>query len=157
MPYSLPWSQWANSLWPSDSIWQRRSGSTLAQVRAWCLTAPSHYQKKKTMLTGELWNLVVFTGGQIQEEMLKIYILNMMFKITSLKLLPYIPGLNELSRQVASFISKGEIYLPAINRMESHDNMVTWFNSMWPRGTIWCLKTWLTLAQVMVCGDKPFT
>ena len=32
-----------NSLSPSDTIWCRRSWSTLAQVMAWCLTAPSHY------------------------------------------------------------------------------------------------------------------
>ena len=32
-----------NSLWPSDAIWQQRSGSTLVQVMAWCRQAPSHY------------------------------------------------------------------------------------------------------------------
>ena len=32
-----------NSLWPSDAILQHRSGSTLPQVMACCLTAPSHY------------------------------------------------------------------------------------------------------------------
>ena len=32
-----------NSLRPNDAIWQHRSGSTLAQVMACCLTAPSHY------------------------------------------------------------------------------------------------------------------
>ena len=32
-----------NSLWPSDAMWRYRSGSTLAQVMACCLTAPSHY------------------------------------------------------------------------------------------------------------------
>ena len=32
-----------NSLWPNDPIWRHRSGSTLAQVMACCLTAPSHY------------------------------------------------------------------------------------------------------------------
>ena len=32
-----------NSLWPSDTIWRHKSGSTLAQVMACCLTAPSHY------------------------------------------------------------------------------------------------------------------
>ena len=32
-----------NSLRPSDAIWRHRSGSTLAQVMACCLTAPSHY------------------------------------------------------------------------------------------------------------------
>ena len=32
-----------NSLWPSDVIWRQGSMSTLAQVVACCLTAPSHY------------------------------------------------------------------------------------------------------------------
>ena len=32
-----------NSLLPGDGIWQHRSGSTLVQVMACCLTAPSHY------------------------------------------------------------------------------------------------------------------
>ena len=32
------------TLWPSDTIWRHRSGSTLPQVMAWCLTAPNHYQ-----------------------------------------------------------------------------------------------------------------
>ena len=32
-----------NSLWPSETIWQQRSWSALAQVMAWCLMEPSHY------------------------------------------------------------------------------------------------------------------
>ena len=32
-----------NSLWSNDAIWRHRSVSTLAQVMACCLTAPSHY------------------------------------------------------------------------------------------------------------------
>ena len=35
--------QWVNSLWPSDTIWRHKSGSTLDQVMACCLMAPSHY------------------------------------------------------------------------------------------------------------------
>ena len=35
--------QHVNSLWPSDAIWRQKTGSTLAQVMACCLTAPSHY------------------------------------------------------------------------------------------------------------------
>ena len=35
--------QFVNSLGPSDAIWRWRSWSTLVQVMAWCLTAPSHY------------------------------------------------------------------------------------------------------------------
>ena len=32
-----------STLWPIDAIWWHRSGWTLAQVMACCLTAPSHY------------------------------------------------------------------------------------------------------------------
>ena len=38
---SIPTS--LNSLWPSDAIWQHRSGSTLVHVMPCCLMAPSHY------------------------------------------------------------------------------------------------------------------
>ena len=31
------------SLRPSGALWRQRSGSTLAQVMAFCMTAPSHY------------------------------------------------------------------------------------------------------------------
>ena len=39
----IQWKTDFNSLWPSDTIWRHKSGSTLAQVMACCLTAPSHY------------------------------------------------------------------------------------------------------------------
>ena len=46
-PSQVPVTDWNglkfNSLWTSDAIWRHRSGSTLAQVMACCLTAPSHY------------------------------------------------------------------------------------------------------------------
>ena len=42
---------WLNSLWLSDAIWQHRSGSTLAQVMACCLTAPSHCLNQCCCLT----------------------------------------------------------------------------------------------------------
>ena len=41
--YSFEDRALVNSLRPSDAIWWHRSGSTLAQVMACCLTAPSHY------------------------------------------------------------------------------------------------------------------
>ena len=44
------WEGWAilhndsiNPLWPSDTIWWYRSWSTLIQIMACCLRAPSHY------------------------------------------------------------------------------------------------------------------
>ena len=33
----------SSSLWPNDSIWRQKTGSTFSQVMACCLTAPSHY------------------------------------------------------------------------------------------------------------------
>ena len=43
-----------NSLCTSDGIWQRRSGSTLAQVMACCLTAPSHYLNQCWLIISEV-------------------------------------------------------------------------------------------------------
>ena len=43
-----------NALWPSDAIWQHRSWSTLAQIVAWCLTAPSQYLNKCWLLINEV-------------------------------------------------------------------------------------------------------
>ena len=46
-----------NSLWPNDAIWRQRSGSTLAQVIACCLTAPSHYPNQCWLIIREFqWN-----------------------------------------------------------------------------------------------------
>ena len=45
-----------NSLWLSDVIWQQRFRSTLAQVIACCLMAPSHYFNQF-----DLWRFVAFT------------------------------------------------------------------------------------------------
>ena len=45
-----------NSFWPSDAIWQHRSGSILAQVMTWCCQAPSHYLNQCWLIIyGVLW------------------------------------------------------------------------------------------------------
>ena len=50
-------SLWINSLWPSDTIWWHRPGSTLVQVMACCLMAPSHYMKQYWVIISEiLWH-----------------------------------------------------------------------------------------------------
>ena len=47
-----------NSLGPSDTIWWYRSGSTLAQVMACCLTAPSHYLNQCWLIISKVqWHL----------------------------------------------------------------------------------------------------
>ena len=43
-----------NSLWPSDTIWRHKSGSTLAQVMACCLMAPSHYLNLCWLITSRV-------------------------------------------------------------------------------------------------------
>ena len=43
-----------NSFWPSGAIWRQRSGSTLAQVMACCLTAPSHYLNQCWLIISEV-------------------------------------------------------------------------------------------------------
>ena len=59
-----------NSLWPSDTIWRQRSGSTLAQVMACCLTASSHYLNQCwLMISKVLWQPPegYFKGYSIQK------------------------------------------------------------------------------------------
>ena len=43
-----------NSLWPGDTIWRHRSGSTLVQVMACCLMAPSHYLNQCWLIISEV-------------------------------------------------------------------------------------------------------
>ena len=45
-----------NPLRHSDTIWQHRSGSTLAQVMACCLTASSHYLNQRWLISEALWH-----------------------------------------------------------------------------------------------------
>ena len=50
-------SWWLNLLWPSDVIWWQGSRSTLTQVMACCLTAPSHYLNQCWLVISEvLWH-----------------------------------------------------------------------------------------------------
>ena len=62
----FPYIIYINSSWPSDAIWRYRSGSTLAQVMACCLTAPSHYLNQCWLIIREVfWHSTEgnFTGN----------------------------------------------------------------------------------------------
>ena len=57
--YSNSWfsANVVNSLRPSDAIWRQWSWTTLAQVMACCLTAPSHYLNQCWLIIrGVLWH-----------------------------------------------------------------------------------------------------
>ena len=63
-----------NSLRPNDAIWRHRPWSTLTQVMACCLTAPSHNLNK--MLSWERWPLTQtsFISMQYKNALVKIRI-----------------------------------------------------------------------------------
>ena len=57
--YYGAWAQWRpyrTLLWPSDAIWQYISRSTLTQVMACCLTAPSQYLNQWWLISAVLWH-----------------------------------------------------------------------------------------------------
>ena len=79
-----------NSLWPSDTIWRQRSGSTLAQVMACCLTAPSHYLNQCWLMSSDIHI------RPILQEMPQPSITKTRSKITYLKFHSNFPGANVL-------------------------------------------------------------
>ena len=98
------YSKLINSLWPVDTIWPYRSGSTLIQVIAWYLTA----------YLNQCWPPVVSHDGVSQfggihpravlEEILKMFMESL--KITDLKLQPHLLEANELT--INAFIDHGQ-------------------------------------------------
>ena len=80
-----------NSFWPSDTIWGQRSGSTLAQVMACCMRAPSHYLNQCWLIISEVqWHSY---EGNFTRDALTIISL----KTTYLKFHSNCPGANELN------------------------------------------------------------
>ena len=51
---TLSWHSAVLNFGPSDAIWRQKSGSTLAQLMAWCLTAPSHYLNQCWLIISEV-------------------------------------------------------------------------------------------------------
>ena len=78
-----------NSLWPSDAIWWQGSGTTLAQVMACCLTAPSHY-------LSPCWLVISKVRWHSLWENLKIPALKTRFEFVFLKWQPDLPVAKEL-------------------------------------------------------------
>ena len=73
--------------WPSDTISHYRYGSTLVQVMACCLTAPSHYLNQ--------WYLLAYSWSKFTENVADITH-HKFLKCTYLKILLNLPGANEL-------------------------------------------------------------
>ena len=75
-----------NSLWSSDAIWRQGSGSTLAQVMACCLTAPSHYLNQCWLITSKVqWhssggNFTRDTSASNYQNKIEKYLIVILFK-----------------------------------------------------------------------------
>ena len=81
-----------NSLWSSDTKWGHRSGSTLSQVMACCLMAPSYYLSQCwRKIIKILWHLGQYLLEYSRYRPPKLYI-----KFTHLKSRPHLQGVNEL-------------------------------------------------------------
>ena len=82
-----------NSLWPGDAISWHRSGLTLVQVIACCLTAPSHY-------LNQCWSIINEILGHLQESGFignaKHVNPSISLKMRLLKTPAHLPGANEL-------------------------------------------------------------
>ena len=85
---------WVNSIWSSDTIWPLRSGSTLAQVMAWCLTAQSHYLNQ-CCLVNVIMDVLWHSPESSFTWMLLFCIRRS--KIMPLESLSYVPGASELN------------------------------------------------------------
>ena len=83
-----------NSLGPSGAIWWQRSGSTLAQVMACCLTAPSHYLNQCWLIISKVeWHS--FKGKFTRDTQPSIT--EIIWKIECLKFHSNFQGANELT------------------------------------------------------------
>ena len=83
-----------NSMRPSDNIWHPITGSTLAQVMAWCLMAPSHYLDQCGLIICRvLWHSA--KGTSALDILMKI-ITTRHLKIAQLRSKPYLLESNEL-------------------------------------------------------------
>ena len=118
-----------NSLWPSDTIWQQRSGSTLAQVMACCLAAPSHY-------LNQCWLMIKSSDvhiSAISQAMPQPSIIQIHLKITYIKFHSNFPGASEMiiiySHMQRLFTIRYAISLTNIE-MKSSEKLkgVYWFN-----------------------------
>ena len=91
-----------NSLWPGDAIWRIRTGSTLAQVVAYCPMTPSYYLNLCSLFIGEAqWQSLEsnFTKRYLSHRSLKLAwkLLNQIFHSN-------LPGVSEFKTGITQAI-----------------------------------------------------
>ena len=138
---------WFNTSWPSDAIWPHRSGSTLAQVMAWCLMAPSHYLNQCWFTISEVLchspksNLTVSARAIILHDEFENHIL-----------MPHLPGVNELThhiRHIRADLRHGKLFtyicqLPLCSRIHLTNGLWAQYPNLMK---IWIDLTWKTMTK----------
>ena len=116
------------SLWPNDATWWHKSGSTLAQAMACCLTAPNHYLNQCWLVISQL---LCYYRTANSQEMLKIPIF-----YTSLKITTTHPGAKEFTRTMGKtiLIKHRKIWPLAVNKwriifswLHPHNSVFEWY------------------------------
>ena len=140
----LVWSLWKfNSLWPGDAIWRHGTRSTLAQVMACCLMAPSHYLNQCWLITSKV--------QRHSSEIPQPPVTEISLKITYLNFFSNLPGANELKFVVSLLVYRLEFLFI----FSSHCNLVLYSRCccgvvmlrLWPMGK--ALASPVRLATVM--------
>ena len=91
--------RWVNTLWPNDTIWRHKSGSTLAQVMACCLTAPSHYLNQCWLIISKVqWH----SSESILQDIPQPSVTEISLKMAYLKLCSNLPVDKELIHWIYS-------------------------------------------------------
>ena len=134
-----------NSLRPSDAIWRQWSWTTLAQVMACCLTAPSHYLNQCWLIIrGVLWHTSESSFAGIAQGIDSGYefekdILKNIFKSPRGQWVKWMPQMSfdaksTLVRVMAWCRQATSHYLSQCRQATSHYMSQCWPNSLSPHG-----------------------
>ena len=136
-------------------IWRQRSGSTLAEVMACCLTAPSHY-------LNQCW--LIISGIHLRailQEIPEPSVTEISLKITYLKYCSNLLGANELTHRCLNEIMV-TLYLPGANELTHRclNEMVTLYAQnfqihflAWKMFEFWLEFHWNLLFKVQMTSS----
>ena len=140
---------WVNTLWPSDAKWRQRSWSTLVQVMACYLMAPSHYLNQCWLyITEVLWQSSESNFTASTQAATVFW--GMSLKILVPTLLSDLPEVNELITFLLTF------------HHVSMTRLLTFFQWAEPvvvstATSIGKLETFLNISIIMPTHEKPTT
>ena len=146
-----------NSLRPSDAIWRQWSWTTLAQVMACCLTAPSHYLNQCWLIIrGVLWHTSESSFAGIAQGIDSGYefekdILKNIFKSPRGQWVKAAPGMQPNKKNCIPFTLN---FVSGLHKHKCCCNFITYsmqyFKSLWHNVVIWHHRSRSALIDVIV-------